>query len=255
MKLISLNTWGGRAGRNQLLSFFENHAGTTDIFCLQEILSSPYKQSEKHLAGGRHLDYSATMVNGLQDISAVLAAFSPYFRPHFLDNYGLLLLIHQDVPVLEEGEFYVFKDKGHYPAGDLGMHARNVQYVTLDTPNGPRTILNFHGLWNGQGKEDSPDRLSQSQRIIDFISNLQQPYILCGDFNLLPTTSSLHMLEDIGLRNLITDYKITSTRSRFYTKEPKFADYALVSPGIEMEDFEVLPDEVSDHLALRVTFT
>ncbi len=61
-------------------------------------------------------------------------------------------------------------------------------------------------------------------------------------------------LEDFGLRNLIKEYGITSTRTSFYTKPEKFADYMLVSPGVEVKDFKVLPDEVSDHSPLYLEF-
>ena len=52
------------------------------------------------------------------------------------------------------------------------------------------------------------------------------------------------------MRNLIKEYGITSTRTSFYEKENKFADHAFVSSDIEVVDFKVLPDEVSDHAAL-----
>ena len=53
-----------------------------------------------------------------------------------------------------------------------------------------------------------------------------------------------------GLRNLVKEYGIISTRTSFYEKEGKMADYALVSPELNVLDFRVLPDEVSDHAAL-----
>src|SRR5438876_12184041 len=101
MKLISLNTWGGRAGKEQLLDFFTRHKDV-DIFCLQEIWSAPYQQFEGLLAGGRPVDHSEIMVEGLQEISAVLSDFTPYFRPHHGDHYGLLMLVRKTIPVKAE---------------------------------------------------------------------------------------------------------------------------------------------------------
>ena len=57
------------------------------------------------------------------------------------------------------------------------------------------------------------------------------------------------------MRNLIAEFGITSTRSSLYTKPLRFADYMFVSNGIEVKDFKVLPDEVSDHLALYLEFS
>ncbi len=110
-------------------------------------------------------------------------------------------------------------------------------------------ICNFHGLWNGKGKSDTEDRLKQSEKILEFIGGTDDSVILAGDFNLSPDTESLAMLEK-DMRNLIKEYGITSTRTSYYEKENKFADYVLVSPGIAVKDFRVLPDEVSDHAAL-----
>ena len=194
------------------------------------------------------------MVYGMQEISATLGNHNAYFKPHHLENYGLMMLVKKDLDVLIEGEVFVYKEKGHIPEGDVGFQARNVQYVNLKTQAGNRSILNFHGLWNGGGKGDSEDRLLQSDRIIEFAKTLSNPYVLCGDFNLLPDTQSLKKLEDFGLRNLIKEYGITSTRTSFYDKPAKFADYALVSEGVNVKDFKVLSDEVSDHSPMYLEF-
>jgi endonuclease/exonuclease/phosphatase family metal-dependent hydrolase len=77
--------------------------------------------------------------------------------------------------------------------------------------------------------------------------------ILCGDFNLLPDTDSLAILEQ-GMRNLVKEYRVTSTRSQFYEKPDRFADYILVSPEVIVEDFQVLDEAVSDHLPLLLEF-
>ncbi len=256
MRIISLNTWGGRAGKEKLLSFFKKYAKTTDVFCLQEIWAAPYEHLDGHLAGGLEIVHSKIMVYGLQDISAALPNHTAFFRPHFLDNYGLLMLVNKNLPITEEGEVFVYKHKGYKPEGDVGNHARNVQYITIQTAAGPITVINFHGLWTGvgvgKGKKDSPERLEQSTKILEFAKNIQHPFILCGDFNLLPDTESIRKFEDAGLRNLIREYGVISTRTSFYTKPQKFADYAFVSDGITLKDFKVLSDEVSDHTPLLI---
>ena len=115
-------------------------------------------------------------------------------------------------------------------------------------------IFNFHGLWNGQGKTDTEDRLRQSENIINFLKTLSGEIILCGDFNLRPDTESIKIFEDFGLKNLIKDYNIKSTRTSFYEKEEKFADYIFVSAGVRVMEFKVLPEEISDHAALYLDF-
>jgi endonuclease/exonuclease/phosphatase family metal-dependent hydrolase len=140
------------------------------------------------------------------------------------------------------------------PQGNLGLHARNLQFATVDGPAGPLSVVNFHGLWNGLGKGDSDERIAQSRRIIDFLRGRREPLVLCGDFNLLPETESLRMLESAGLRNLVAEFGVRSTRTSLYRRPERFADYVFVSDGIDVGDFRVLPDEVSDHAPLLLEF-
>ena len=166
------------------------------------------------------------------------------------------MLVNKKLSVIEEGDVFVYKYRGYRPEGDVGNNARNIQYVTVKTASGPITVINFHGLWTGTGvgvgKKDSPERLEQSDKILEFTNELQNPFVLCGDFNLLPDTKSLQKFEDAGLRNLIREYGVTSTRTSFYTKPVKFADYVFISDAVDLKDFKILPHEVSDHVPLLI---
>ena len=114
--------------------------------------------------------------------------------------------------------------------------------------------MNFHGLWNGQGKSDSADRIAQSRRLLDFLAGRREPFVVGGDFNLAPDTRSLKMLEKAGLRNLVAEFGVTSTRTSLYTRPERFADYVFVSASVDVRAFRVLPDEVSDHAPLMLEF-
>jgi exonuclease III len=251
MKLISLNVWGGVAGKEKLLDFFKSH-NDVDIFCLQEVWNGGHEMIGRK-AGGRPLSEIAHWL--LTDISATLKDHAVYFRPQFKDYFGLTMFIKKNIVVRKEGELFVYKDRGYFSEEDIGNHSRNIQYVSIDSNDGVRAVAHVHGLWNGQGKGDSPDRLLQSDNIVRFLNSVGSPYIFCGDLNLLPETESLKKIEAVGMRNLIAEFGITSTRSSLYTKPLRFADYMFVSNGIEVKDFKVLPDEVSDHLALYLEFS
>ncbi len=86
-----------------------------------------------------------------------------------------------------------------------------------------------------------------------FVRSIEHRKILCGDFNLRPDTKSMSILER-ELKNLIKDYKITSTRSKLYTKEEKYADYILTSHDLKLINFKILDEVVSDHLPLLLEF-
>lgn len=233
-----------------LLDFFATH-GDVDVFALQEVWNGGEHMLGEKSAGSWLSRRRPTL---LKEIREVLPGYVDLYHPHFYDFFGLATFVKKDLKVVEEGELYIYKEKGFLSEKDFGDHARILHFMTLDTEKGPRTVIQLHGLWNGKGKGDSEDRLEQSDRIVKFVSDLKNPFVIVGDFNLRPDTESVKKLESIGLRNLITEYGITSTRTSHYTKEEKFADYAFVSDGIEVKDFKVLPDEVSDHSPLYLDF-
>ena len=76
--------------------------------------------------------------------------------------------------------------------------------------------------------------------------------ILCADLNVEPNTKSLSILKE-GNRDLIQEYGIISTRSSFKNRS-EVVDYVIVSTEIEVKDFKVLQDEVSDHMPLFLEF-
>ena len=253
MKLIGLNIWGGLAGHDRLLAFLDAQRDA-DFLCLQEVWSAPYEGLEGASAGGRPLDQAKIMVRGRQEISALLADHEAFFHPHHRDDYGLMTLVSRRLRVVDSGDAFVHRERGYIPEGDIGHHARNVQFTTVETPEGRISVMNFHGLWNGRGKGDSDERLAQSRRLLAFLAARAEPFVLCGDFNLAPDTKSLAMLEAAGLKNLVAEFGVASTRTRLYPGAERFADYVFISPGVAVRDFRVLADEVSDHAPLRLEF-
>lgn len=247
MKILSLNTWGGRTGKEAFLNFIKENKDS-DIICLQEVHDSNWKYINE-IASGSSLEN--VMVDQFKDMKEVLSEHVGYFDPSLEENYGLAVFSKKNLNISEQGNVFVYKEKGYVPDDDIGNHARNIQYLTFNKDGKDYTVINFHGLWNPLGgKHDIEDRITQSQNIVHFMSKLSGEIILIGDFNLNPDTQSLKMLEDFGLRNLIKEYNITSTRSELYTKPGKYADYCLVTEGVEVKDFKVIETNISDHLPL-----
>ena len=161
------------------------------------------------------------------------------------------MFVNKSLEVLGEGERKIYENPT-YP-GRGPTHSRILQWIRCKVKGQLCTIINVHGLWNGNGKNDSPERILQSKNIIAFLESVDTPKILCGDFNLRPDTESVKILENKML-NLIRHYRITSTRTSFYTKPEKYADYIFISPEVKTITFEVLADEVSDHSPLVAHF-
>lgn len=259
MKVLSLNTWGGRGGVDALLAFVAEHA-TYDVLCFQEVWNGG-EEMLGTMGGGVQLLGIETQL--LARIQSVLPEHVPYFRPLYKDFYGLLMMVRTDHEVLKEEEHYIYRENGFVSEVDIGDHARVLQAVHLGGL-APHVVIHLHGLWQRvpseliamtDGKQDNPDRIRQSERIVEYLQSLTVPYVLVGDFNLLPDSESIRILEAAGAHNLIRAHAVISTRTRFYTKPGRYADYAFTSPGIITDSFAVLPDEVSDHAPLAVTYS
>jgi len=239
MKLICLNTWGGRV-HQPLLNFLEENKDV-DVFCFQEI----YREAPHPI-----VEDKGDRLNLFSEIEGVLSGHQGSFRPDFENWFGQAMFTKKDLFVAEEKSLRVFEIESE----QKGNHSRHLQCIHVQKNEMDLTVANVHGLWNGKGKTDTEERLEQSRRIKTFMENVGGRKILCGDFNLLPGTESIKILDSMNMRNLIHMYGVTSTRTSLYTKPDKFADYMFVSQEIKVNDFRVLPDEISDHAALYLDF-
>ena len=253
MKLISLNIWDARVFE-PLMKFFDN-SQDVDIFCLQEVFNG---KEEGYIRGDKR-------VNGFSEISKKLSGYQGFFAStEALDDipsrglaipYGLAIFIKKEIKTLSHHHEVIFGEE-EFSNENPKTHRRVIQTVCIFKDGQPLAISNVHGLWNGQGKTDTPERIRQSQNIKKHINNFKHEVVLVGDFNLLPDTESLAIVAD-GMINLIKKCNITSTRTRLYTKHKEpvlFADYVFLSPNIKINSFEVLKDEVSDHAPLLLDF-
>jgi endonuclease/exonuclease/phosphatase family metal-dependent hydrolase len=75
--------------------------------------------------------------------------------------------------------------------------------------------------------------------------------VLCGDFNLEPESETLTILATAGFTELVKAHAFPTTRTSFYKKSDKFADYMLINSFTAVKKFEVInKTEVSDHCPL-----
>ncbi|HEY4502846.1 MAG TPA: endonuclease/exonuclease/phosphatase family protein [Candidatus Paceibacterota bacterium] len=252
MKIITLNLWGGIV-YEPLLEFIKKHSMETDIFCFQEVLFGDVPGvTEIHKA----------RMNLFTEVSANLSDFIAYKyisnTTHFQRepiNFkgGQAIFVRKSIPVKESGGLCSYENL----PGDAVMGSKitgNMNWVNIGLGDEHFIIANLHGIHQaGTDALDTPERLFQSEKINNFLSINEGKQILCGDFNLNPNGKSIQILGK-GMRNLITENRIASTRSSFYTRNNKCSDYVLVSWDVEVKDFKVLQDQVSDHLPIFAEF-
>ncbi|MBI3631794.1 MAG: endonuclease/exonuclease/phosphatase family protein [Candidatus Staskawiczbacteria bacterium] len=258
MKIISLNIWGAKV-HDPFIEFVKNH-DKVDVFCFQEIYSS---QSGVKISKGMYMNIYDELKNILSNYQSLFGDVQETVDNDGLVNFdvkmGQATFIKNDI-LVEKVEHFMIHGKKNSANKENNFSVPGGMLCTkINSSDGLFTICNIHGAALPGDKLDNSLRLEQSKKIkhtVDIEQN--KGVILCGDFNLLPTTKSIGILSE-NMQNLIKDFNIERTRSAFspYFQKPdeqKFADYAFLSPDIKIKDFKVLDDQVSDHLALYIEF-
>lgn len=126
---------------------------------------------------------------------------------------------------------------------------RSIQNAIVEIGNKELQIINVHGLWN-EGKTGNKKTEMQSEFILSHI-RYDIPSIVVGDFNLLPSSASITMINK-KMRNLIDEFSIETTRPA--SKGNFVCDYVFVNDKVNVKDFKVLDNNASDHLPLVLEF-
>lgn len=258
MKLISLNTWGGKIYQ-PLIEFIKQHSQDTDIFCLQEVYSTSLniKQYKNLLRA-----------NLLEEFNTVLSGFRSYYFPSFSnydDNansvgfdltYGQAIYIKKQIKIIAHKNYLIHKYKNFEGPDKMFSNIPTLlQKIQFSIADKIFSIFNFHGTPYPPAKKDTRRRLKQSTKVKAIMNKVKSAKILVGDFNLSKNTKSIKLFED-EMRNLIKEFNIKRTRSKlspFYEKSnfQKFADYTFVSSDVKVTNFQVPDIEISDHLRLN----
>jgi exonuclease III len=256
MKLISLNTWGGGAF-DALMAFVKEQSRDTDIFCFQEMYVS---DGTVPISRGGHMNIFNDIAGILPEFEGIFAEaqddMDPYGHVDFKSTFGQAIFVNKKLPITSRGSVFINSSRNGMKNNEFENLPMLLQYVRL----GDVTVGNCYGVSVPGHKLDTPRRIEQSERVVKFLNEESGKKIICGDFNLMPETESVKMIERAGMRNLISEFSITTTRSTLnYEKYAEgdrqyFADYTFVSPGVNVKSFEVPQVPVSDHLPMVLEF-
>ncbi len=240
------------------MDFIRRSAGSTDLFCFQETFNADKDLDLSHIFPGLRSSI-------FEELSAVLSDYRAFFSPTNRIDIGgtraadgLAIFSRKNITIDSEGAIVIFMN----PTEKKPLErTKNMQYVRL-VYNGKRiTLCNIHGTTYPGDKLDTPDRIKQSAAVVDFLSKEEGEKILGGDFNLMPQTESIGMIEASGMADLIKNFKISSTRSDIsyeaYSSseiQQHFADFVFTSRGIAVKGFEAPRLNISDHLPLILDF-
>lgn len=223
IKLTFLNTWHSKL-HEPLRDYVRDARENTDVFCFQEA--------------------EAETQSAYNDL---LAEYNRYHHEKAQRNLFLanVIFVRKDITVLESGRLL-------HEGSNIGF----ANFVTLQNDEGETSVCNVHGIPHPAHKLDNPERLAQSQAIIDHFK-ARERVIIGGDFNMLPQAQSIKAFKKHGYQDLIGDYDIQSTRNHIaldaYPDNPQYhTDYVFVSPDIQVTGFAVPSAVISDHQPLEL---
>jgi hypothetical protein len=230
MRIIFLNCWFGKIGK-LYFNFIKKEAPKTDIFCFMEVTPDLHGQLSKILKEFESVYDKGTL---LKEIGTMC---------------GQAVFASKKIKLITSGKIQIYPQLKN----DMGF----MQYLKLQSSNGEFWLGNVHGKAIPGTKIDTPVRIKQSEKIINFFKNKNGLKIVGGDFNLNPDTQSIKMFEKAGYRNLVREFKIKATRNKIswkqFQNEPGFvkqyfADYVFVSSDVKVISFKVPYMEISNHL-------
>jgi endonuclease/exonuclease/phosphatase family metal-dependent hydrolase len=259
VRIVSLNAWGG-AVFDQLAAWLPECGA--DVLCLQEVTLTP------GLGGWTRFDDGERALPQRANLFADVRAALPGHQAFFLasdagpvsdgegrrrQDFGLAVFVDERIPVIGQQSSFVhgsFVDHREWSIADRPRIAQGVRLV--DRP-GDRTVtvVHVHGLRDPRGKQDTPARRAQAERLASLVSGARAPddlVVVCGDLNLLPDSETFDVLGALGLVELVGS---ADTRTSLYPKPLRHASYLLVSDPGAVERFEIPAEpEVSDHRPL-----
>jgi endonuclease/exonuclease/phosphatase family metal-dependent hydrolase len=245
---MQLNIWAGRLIYPLLEQIREKIQ--PDIICMQEVIDLK----------GTSGNFFAT----LDDIQIASGLSYKYMSPNldfrFMNRkayYGNAILSRFELSYKN-----TFTTHGEYAADfDWGKHEndniRSVQHIKLKNSN--LNILNTHGFFVPSTKLGNEQTMQQNRAILDYAQSLNSPIIICGDFNLVPESESIQLL-DRHFTNLVaksgamSTYSTINWNNKTHKWDELVCDYIFTSPDIKINKFEISEEIVSDHKALILDF-
>ncbi len=176
-----------------------------------------------------------------------------HFYPHIHvedEKYGDAILTHLPMRIVKTGQL-----PGYLPGETL--EPRGALWVAIDLHGTEVNVVNTHlGL-------TSRERILQIKALLgdEWLGqlNADQPAILCGDFNCVPSSKGYRLLSSrfLDAQAQLKEHRPVCT---FYSRMPSFRiDHVFIQPGIRVTGITVPCSELakvaSDHLPLIADLT
>lgn len=172
---------------------------------------------------------------------------------------GVATFLKKDITILEEKD--IIQKEAVFPFDssrtDYNNIGRGALALKVKKEDKIFWLLNTHLAWSPDA-EDSDEKIKQARILVSFLKKLSEPFIFSGDLNVSPNTQTIKLLNTVG-QNLIAENKITNTlNTHLHGAQHLFpsglaVDYIFVSSAIQVDNFAVIDNDMSDHLGLKAT--
>jgi len=241
MRLLQLNAWTIRlATRIEDMVMKE----APDIIALQEVFESV-----------ADLGFFHTLTELADNLRFHHRYHSPVYAIQLMTSkpeFGNAIVSNL---ALEDKQTY-FTNLEYNPSMSLendDYNVRNFQHVTIKDQDGRQIhIINHHGYHVPGHKNGNDFTMKACQQIADYARQLDGPVIITGDFNLLPDSESIEILNK-DFRNLTKEYGLQTTRTDL-THKSEPCDFIFVNDKVAVNDFYASEVVASDHQGLVLDF-
>ena len=237
MKILQLNIWTGRI-KGALLEFFKNN--DFDVICLQEaVWAGDNERLSNFFATVEQIKEASGLKYEMKSSNWSMEIFSDGDKM----EQGNVILSRYKI-TSEESKLVYGKLSLANSIKDFYEHAYTLQIAKLE--NG-LTIVNHHGYWqpNPIGNDDT---IKAMKKVSESVQKIKGPVVMCGDLNVIHDSPAMRELD--FLRDLTAEYNLKNTLSGLKFVGEVACDHILVNEQIEVADFKVLDDLISDHKPL-----
>lgn len=261
LKIFQLNMWAG-AHFPAIENFLKKH--DFDILCFQEVTGigaasgnilhsreffnkDCFRQLQKVLGKA----YDGQLTKALHYSSNPQTAYA-----------GNAIFYQKSSTLLSKEVLTLYKGPNVFPsnAKSYEEESRKALHLTLQKESKIVHVISAHLAW-APTSEEQPHQRKQNLKLIAYIRNLSNPWILTGDFNISSNQPSIRDLEKLG-KDLTKEYGVKNTidpvnHVSWEKIQPGFPiDYIFVSPDVQVADFQVLDNiHMSDHYGLTATIS
>lgn len=246
VKVICLNLWHGGRLLDGALDFLRTE--DADIVLLQEVYDGANPALERRL-------------RSLIVLRETLDNTYYHFAPSDTDNLPEEKVVMGNAilskfPIIKSDVTFFdlpYRDDYTDTPENWPDRPRNLQHVEITTPAGLLNVFNFHGVWDLDGDNFSPQRKQMSEVILKAIEG-KKNVILAGDTNAKETNPALRAIEQ-HLTSVFGSERATSFNMR-QKDNPGYAtatvDHMYISPNIQVLSKQCPDVDISDHLPLIV---